>query len=201
METISRYRGYIILSLVFATLFGGYVFYERLPEPETIEIIEPTLEPTRTPGPIQVHVVGAVMRPGVYALPLDSRLFQAVEAAGGMTQEADESRINLADRVRDGQQVLVPARGATVPPGPTPLASGASTVTSQGNHARGSRININVASVPELESLPGIGAVYAQRIVAYRQESGPFRQTADIMNVKGIGPACYERIKERITID
>ena len=198
---ISRFRGYIILSLVYAALFGGYVVFQRLPKPEPIEIIVPTLEPTPTRGPIQVHVAGAVMRPGVYALSPDSRVFHVVEAAGGMTQEADEARVNLADRIHDGQQVLVPVRGATMPPSPTPLALGTDATALQDSPASGSRININSASVPELESLPGIGAVYAQRIVAYRQESGPFQQTADIMNVKGVGPACYELIKDQITIE
>ena len=141
------------------------------------------------------------MRPGVYALSPDSRVFHVVEAAGGMTQEADEARVNLADRVRDGQQVLVPAHGATLPPSPTPLAAGTDGVAVQNAHSSGARININMASVPELESLPGIGAVYAQRIVAYREANGPFLQTEDIMNVNGIGPACYERIQDQITVD
>jgi len=78
MEAILRHRGYIILSLVYAIIFGGYVLCERRPQPEPIEIVDPTAASTLTPTPIQVHVTGAVCRPGVYALPSGSRLLQAV---------------------------------------------------------------------------------------------------------------------------
>ena len=92
METLLRHRGYVIISLVYLTLFGAYVLYERRPRPEPIEIIVPTAAPTPTPGPIQVHVAGDDDDPGVYVLAPNSRLFQAVEAAGGLTGDADAAQ-------------------------------------------------------------------------------------------------------------
>ena len=197
METISHYRGYVLLTLLFSILFGSYVLYDRLPRPEPLEIIQPTPAPTPTEGPIRVHVTGAVHRPGVYDLPAGSRLIEAVEAAGGMTVEADGERINLADHISDGQQVFVPRRDTPIPPSPTPMNVAAAADRSG---SMGVLVNINTASVAELETLPGIGPTYAERIVAYREMHGPFEEPAQIMNVKGIGPACYERIKTMISV-
>lgn len=200
METLLRYRGYAILTLIYAIVFGGYVLYERRPQPEPIEIVEPTMVPTSTPSPIHVHVTGAVQRPGLYVLSPASRLAQALEAAGGMTSDADQERVNLADRVLDGQQVYVPTRGTPPPPSPTPCASAHSqAVLSSGDVL--SRININKASLAELDTLPGIGPAYAQRIVAYREANGPFADPSEIVKVKGIGQVTYDRIKELITVD
>ncbi len=193
MEAILRYRGYIILSLVYAVIFGGYVVYERRPQPEPIEIVEPTAASTPTPAPLQVHVTGAVRQPGVYVLPPGSRLLQAVEAAGGLADDATQEGINLAAYVRDGQQVYIPARGAAAQP------ESASRSIAPVTDANG-LVDINTATADELESLPGIGATYAERIIAYRQEHGPFTDPAQIMEVKGIGPACYEEIKSLITV-
>jgi len=193
MEAILRHRGYIILSLVYAIIFGGYVLCERRPQPEPIEIVDPTAASTLTPTPIQVHVTGAVCRPGVYALPSGSRLLQAVEAAGGLADNAAQESINLAAYVRDGQQVYIPAQGDP------PQAGSASPNTAPDADAN-RLVNINTASAEELESLPGIGSTYAERIIAYRQEHGPFTDPAQIMEVKGIGPARYEEIKSLITV-
>ncbi|OGO06305.1 MAG: hypothetical protein A2Y73_05360 [Chloroflexi bacterium RBG_13_56_8] len=200
MQTLLRYRSYAILTLIYTIALGGYVFYDRLPQPDPIEIIEPTVAPTLTPSPIHVHVAGAVKNPGVYVLSPESRIVQAVEAAGGMTADADERGVNLADLVRDGQQVYVPAQGEAPLPSPTPYASVQSqAISPTGNTDQ--QININAASAMELDTLPGIGPVYAQRIIDYRQTQGPFAEPAEIMKVKGIGPTTYEHIKERITVD
>lgn len=191
-----RYRGYIILTLVYAIMFGGYVLYERRPQPEPIEIIEPTRASTPTPALIQVHVSGAVRRPGVYSLSPESRLAQAIEAAGGLADDADQERVNLAAHVQDAQQIVIPVKGATLVPSPVP-----SLVTrSSGAGDSVSLVNLNTATAEELETLPGIGPVYAQRIIAYRNEHGPFTDPAQIMQVQGIGPARYEQIKSRITV-
>jgi len=203
MESLSRYRGYIALTLLYASLLGGYILYDRKPQPEPIEIIEPTVveTPTPTPAPIQVHVVGAVRRPGVYTLPPESRLFQAVAAAGGMTEDADQERINLAERIYDGQQVYVPRRGTPIPPSPTPMTAASNSRGGQQPAGITQKININTATAAELETLPGIGPVYAERIIAYRQEHGPFKDPAEIKKVKGIGQARYEQLKALITVN
>ena len=140
----------------------------------------------------------AVVEPGVYTLSPDSRLHEAVAAAGGVADDADSARINLADRVYDGQQVYVPARGARPPPQPTPGMAGVSPSGGAKETVAGGFIDINTASASELEALPGIGPTYAQRVIAYRQTNGPFSDPADIMRVKGIGPACFNRIKDQI---
>ncbi|HUV93573.1 MAG TPA: helix-hairpin-helix domain-containing protein [Anaerolineae bacterium] len=200
MPTPLRYRGYIILTLIYAIFFAGYVVYERRPQPEPIQIIDPTPTPTQTPTPIHVHMTGAVQRPGVYLLPPQSRLFQAVDAAGGLTSDADPERVNLADRIQDAQQVFIPRLGKTPPPSPTPIAASLSRSTESGQLGHG-LININTASAAELDAMPGIGPVYAARIIAYREAHGPFSSPAEIVQVKGIGTATYEEIKSRITVD
>ena len=194
VEALLRHRGYIILTLIYAIMFGGYVLYERRPQPEPIEIIEPTRAPTLTPAPIQVYVSGAVRQAGVYSLPPGSRLLQAIEAAGGLAADADQERINLAAYVQDAQQIVIPAKGATLSPSHTLPA------VSRGGGESDGMVNLNTATVEELETLPGIGPVYAQRIIAYRNEHGPFTDPAQIMEVQGIGPARYEQIKSRITV-
>jgi len=200
METLSRYRGYVILTLIYAIVFAGYVLYDRWPQPEPIEIIEPTPTPTYTPLPIHVHVIGAVQHPGVYLLPPASRLFQAVEAAGGLASDADPERVNLADRLVDGRQVFIPRMGTSPPPSPTPIA-GSPGLGAESTKAGLGLININTASAAELDALPGIGSAYARRIIAYRKAHGPFASPDQIMQVKGIGKATYEKIKDRITVD
>jgi competence protein ComEA len=211
MNTFARYRGYAILSLVFTIIFGGYILWERWPQPEPITIIVPTATsgptpttaaPSPTPAPLRVHVAGAVQRPGVYILSPDDRLIDAIDAAGGLAINADPARINLADFLRDGQQIFVPYEQTPVPPSPTPLPTpSAATQVDQQPATAGGLMNINTASAAELETLPGIGPVYAERIIAYRDEHGPFADPIEIMQVKGIGPASYEQIKERIITD
>ena len=200
MPTLLRYRGYVILTLIYVIVFAGYVVYERRPQPEPIQIIDPTPTPTQTPMPIHVHMTGAVQRPGVYLLPPESRLYQAVDAAGGLTSDADPERVNLADRIQDAQQVFIPRLGKTPPPSPTPIAASLSRTTESGQLGHG-LININTASAADLDALPGIGPVYAARIIAYREAHGPFPSPAEIVQVKGIGTATYEKIKGRITVD
>jgi competence protein ComEA len=195
MEAWRRYRGYILFSLVYLILFGGYVLYERRPQPEPLLISEPTLAPTRLVT-VQVHVAGAVRQPGVYALPAEARLLQAIEAAGGLADEADAERLNLAERLRDGQRIYVTRSGATAP---APLTPETRSVAVGGLGPGSGLVNLNTATAAELDALPGIGPAYAERIIAYRAAHGPFRHTADLMQVQGIGTATYERIKALIT--
>jgi competence protein ComEA len=197
MDRLLRYRDYIILSLLWAVFFGGYVLYDHWPRPEPIEIIEPTALPAPTDAPIQVHVAGAVRRPGVYALPPGSRLLQAVEAAGGLTEEADPNQANLAERLADGQQVYIPGRGTPALPHPTPLAQPARAADVP---LAGGAVNINTASAAELDALPGIGPTLAERIIAYRRDHGPFSEPSQIMEVQGIGQGVYEGISKLITV-
>ena len=199
MSIIRRYRGYVTLSLVFVLAFGGYVLYDRLPRPAPVEIIIPSPTPTHTPMPLQVHVTGAVVHPGVYALPPNSRLVDAIRAAGGMLANADPGRLNLAAFLQDSQQIAVPCIDAPMLAEPPRRATGTLSMGAAGTGTAG-KININEASAAELEALPGIGPALAQRILDERQANGPFQRSEDITRVNGIGPSCCERIAPLICV-
>jgi competence protein ComEA len=151
-----------------------------------------TLRPVPTDKPIVVHITGAVPRPGVYALPQGARVQDGISAAGGFLAEADKSNINLAQLLDDGEKLDIPFIEGGAPIVATPLPQVVATTTEL--------ININTASAAELDSLPGIGPTTAQKIIDYRTQNGPFVSTEDIINVSGIGPGTYERIKDLITV-
>ena len=153
------------------------------------------LQPPPTTAPLVVDVAGAVPRPGVYEFPAGSRIKDAVQAAGGLLAEADKSSLNLAAPLEDGQRLTIPYLGGMEPtPPPFVLSSGG------GTNNTGQLIDINSATVEELDGLPGIGPTLAQAIVDYRNEFGPFFAIEDIMFVDGIGPDTFEAIKDLITV-
>ncbi len=150
------------------------------------------LRPPPTPLPIEVHVAGAVALPGVYSLTPDSRVEDAIMAAGGFSSMADQQALNLAAFLQDGSRVYVPF---LVTPQPTqPRSSKEPTPTAH------FPVDINTATLAELDSLPGIGPVTAQAIIDYRNQNGIFKRIQDIDNVPGIGPTIYGRIKDLITV-
>lgn len=151
-----------------------------------------TLRPVPTDQPIVVHITGAVPRPGVYALPEGARVQDVISAAGGFLAEADKATINLARILEDGEMLDIPYTEGFSPVIPTE----APVVVEPSSEL----IDINTASSVELESLPGIGPTTAQKIIDYREQNGPFLSIEDIINVSGIGPGTYERIKLLITI-
>ena len=183
-----------ILNLVSGILFGLFVaaviwVVSRNPSGEAV-----TLRPVPTEKPIVVHITGAVPRPGVYALPEGARVQDVISAAGGFLAEADKEFINLARVLEDGEMLEIPYAAGYSPVIPTPVQN----VITSGPDT--DLININTASSLELESLPGIGPTTAGKIIAYREENGPFFSIEDIINVSGIGPGTYERIKDLITV-
>jgi competence protein ComEA len=149
------------------------------------------LSPFPTPVPPQVYVTGEVVQPGVYQLPAGSRIEDAIQAAGGLTLEADEAGINLARLVVDGMQISVPPRGMP--------ASEASDRPGEQNLSLEFPININSATPEQLMLLPGIGLTRAQDIIAYRDNEGPFVSIKQIQEVPGIGEGIYNQIKDLIT--
>ena len=185
---------YIIIGILVGLLFAGGIYAStREPVGEPVE-----LRPAPTPEPLRVHVAGAVVRPGVYDLDEGSRVADAVEAAGGFVVEADKNALNLAAFLEDGERLDIPYVAGFVPDEeqgfvvvtegtPSPLAGD-------------DLININTASVDELDQLPGIGETTAIRIIDYRTANGPFATIEDIINVSGIGTATYEEIKDLITV-
>ena len=136
-----------------------------------------------TPRLIVVDVAGAVARPGLYRLPRGARVADAVARAGGLTRRAERSAVNLAAPLADGQQVLVAPRGA----------SGAAG--SAGGGGTSGPVSLNAATAEQLDTLPGIGPVTAQKIIQYRQEHGPFTSVEGLDAIPGIGPARLENLK------
>lgn len=145
---------------------------------------------TAAPVPLVVHVDGAVAVPGVHEVVLGSRVVDAIEAAGGLTEDADRSRLNLALLVEDEQRVWVPRIGEEEPSVVTPTGGGGSS-----SSADGGIVDINHASAAELEALPGIGPSLAAAIVDHRQRQGPFSSIEELLTVVGIGPAKLEQLR------
>ncbi|MGX7675729.1 helix-hairpin-helix domain-containing protein [Plantactinospora sp. DSM 117369] len=131
---------------------------------------------------VVVAVAGKVRRPGLVRLPAGARVADALESAGGALPGVDVALLNLARKVTDGELILV---GVTPPPGAGPA---------------GGKVNLNTATVAQLDALPGVGPVLAQRIVAHREEHGGFRSVADLRQVTGIGDARYEDLKDLVTV-
>jgi len=135
-----------------------------------------------------VHVVGAVRRPGLFRLKDGTRVADAVARAGGPTRRADLSAVNLAAPLVDGQQVIVPRRGP-----------GGMTAALAGTSAPGSKVSLASATAEQLDELPGIGPVTAEKIVDWRTTHGPFRSVDDLDDVPGIGPARIEQLRDLVT--
>lgn len=157
--------------------------------------------PSVTPEPqeIFVDVCGAVNQPGVYEMDLDSRVFQAIEAAGGMTEEASGISVNQVQPLSDGQQVYVPTvqeaeEGSFVPAVPETTGTGESMGTEDGI------VNLNTADAETLKTLSGIGDSKAQAILAYREEHGGFSSIEEIMQVPGIKESTFSMIKDKIAV-
>lgn len=135
-------------------------------------------------APVVVDVAGAVRRPGLYRLARGTRIADAIALAGGVTRRADRNAVNLAAPVADGEQIVVPARGA----GTTGASSGAGPSPT-------APLDLNTASLEQLDALPGIGPTTAQKILDYRQAHGPFHSVADLDAVPGIGRGRIEQLK------
>jgi len=167
------------------------------PNPTTPSVVQPSAGqgPSQTmaaSGTILVHVAGWVAEPGVVSIPEGGRVGDAVAAAGGVRAGADLDGINLADVVEDGEQVSVPGPGQSegVESGRDPAGS----VTEDG------RVRLNDATTAELESLPGVGPVLAERIVDHREASGRFEQVEDLLDVSGIGEAKLAALRDHVVV-
>lgn len=144
-------------------------------------------------GQVTVHVGGAVAAPGVVTLPDGSRVADAVAAAGGVTADADPGGLNLARVLQDGEQVLVPVVGAA-----GGLAAG--DAAAEGAITSDGRVDLNRATVAELETLPGVGPVLAARIAAWRDEHGPFTEPGQLREVSGIGERTFQAMVDAVLV-
>ena len=144
-----------------------------------------------------VHVCGEVANPGIYELPAGSRIYEAVKAAGGFTENAEEESVNLASPIEDGVQIRIYSKEET-----ETLAAGAAPFDGFEASGEGKEpvVNLNTATKEELMTLSGIGESRAEDIIRYREENGGFQNIEDIMKVSGIKDAAFQKIKDRITV-
>ncbi|MGY1603063.1 ComEA family DNA-binding protein [Geodermatophilus sp. SYSU D00815] len=190
-------RSLWIAGLLAALLLAGWTWLDR-PRVEPVAPAEPSgAAPTDAPSvgaaaetasTVVVSVVGLVARPGLVTVPSGSRVADAVAAAGGLLPEADPASVNLAAVVTDGQQIAVGVPGA---PGAAPAGSPAGTA---------GPLDLNAATEADLDALPGIGPVLAQRIVAHRERQGRFTTVEQLDDVPGIGPAIYAQLVDLVTV-
>ncbi|EIW01469.1 helix-hairpin-helix domain-containing protein [Thermoanaerobacter siderophilus] len=201
MPYFSKKQQYAIVAILcFILAFSGYVIYKNYKlknefvvnasnESVPVERIVESEENKEKPLEIKVYVTGLVKNPGVYTMKEGERIIDAINKAGGPLEEADLTNINLAQKVKDEQMIIVPKKGETNNISPT------STIQ------KNEKININTATKEELQTLPGIGPVTAERIIEFRENKGSFKKIEDIMNVPRIGPKMFEQIKDKITVD
>lgn len=178
----------VVLAIVGRTLAGAGA---SPPQPPA-ELV--AARPGTTAPPLVVHVVGAVAAPGLYRLRGGSRVADAVTRAGGATADADTAAVNLAAPLADGMQVLIPRRAADA----AGAAAAGDGAASAGTVAQ-PRVSLNSATVEELDALPGVGLVTAQRIVDWRTANGGFRAVDDLDAVPGIGPTRVEQLRDLVT--
>ena len=185
---------YILLMLVVLGLGGTMYGYYTSGDAITLDTAEKTEE--RREERLTVYVTGAVNQAGVVTLPGNARVLDAVNACGGMLPTADADNVNLAQPLRDGQQIRVPTKVAAPQPAETEtLAKSSGRPTPPG-----AKVNINTADEASLDTLPGIGPATAKRIIDYRQSEGPFQTLEDLKKVRGIGEAKFAKLKDMITL-
>jgi competence protein ComEA len=191
---ISRRRALVVACVLVVVLIGGGRLLSRggSAAPPPPAILPPATTST-TPARVVVHVVGAVRHAGLYRLSQGDRVADAVARAGGATHKADLSLVNLAALVSDGEQVVVPRRGAASAGGGGAAGAGAGAT----GVATGP-VHLNSATVEQLDTLPGVGPVTAQKIVDYRQKHGAFTSVDELDAVPGIGPARLDELRDLV---
>ncbi len=194
--------GVAIAGVILSALLVAVFFVSRSTtgdiqsEPAASTIMSSSTSTTTTTGPgVVVDVGGAVRQPGVYRLPIGSRVVDALEAAGGPADSIDLDQINLAAPVADGQRVWITRRGELPPPSATASVSGGSS----GNASNGP-LDLNSATIEQLDALAGIGPTTAKAIIDRRTQLGRFRSVDDLLTVKGIGSSKLESIRSSVVV-
>jgi len=185
---------YAAAALAIALIGARYLKQERDPPTTTAHPAGVKVARGGGGGPAYVHVTGAVRRPGVYRVPSWARLDAAIRRAGGATARADLQGVNLAAKVADGQQVIVPARVA----GGGAAAAAAEETVPAAPGAVAAPISLNTATVEQLDQLEGIGPTTAQKILDWRKQHGGFRSVEDLQQISGIGPKRFESLKDKV---
>ncbi len=192
-KIISMFYGILVLAVGFsACAREETVYLEQIQEAsEETEAVTP--DESREPAFCCVYVCGAVVNPGVYTLPADARICDALKAAGGFDETAAKEAVNLAGRIQDAEQIRIP----TV----EEFASETAAYENASGIGSGGRVNLNTATKEELMTVPGIGSSKAESILAYRMEHGCFADVRDIMKIAGIKEGIFEKIKDSITVN
>ena len=205
---------YIILFIMIITIV--YYFYSTLYSNDfsyiddtlssnTINLIEDNIDFSEDDDQINtivVYICGAVKENKVISLKENSRICDAIDAVGGLTDDADLSNINLAYMLEDGEKIYIPKKGEEIKIDSSISSNIPSSSYSNysSTNEKNNKININKATQTELETIPGIGPSTALKIINYREENGKFKSIEDIKNISGIGDAKYEKIKNYISI-
>ena len=191
----------LVILLIGANYLRGQL---SAPAHEETAAVTIGLKEDHTTSRLKVHVVGAVARPGLYEIDAGSRVADALEKAGGATPAADLNLINLAAKLADGQQLVVPEKGDTagLATGATAASGAGSAGGTAGTGATAVKqpINLNTATTEQLDALDGIGPKTAQKIIEYREAHGGFNSVEELMEVPGIGAAKFEQIKNQVVI-
>lgn len=201
----ARVKWLIIISVILLAMGTGFFIRKNRSGPTeilTLATAVPTPAETQiaeTPSPVPtiwVYVVGEVKQPGVYALSSGAMVSEAIEAAGGFTEQGDTEAINLVAILGENTMIKIPAKGERIADSTWLISGSTSDQTAQS----AGKININTASQEELCTLSGIGENTAKKIISYRESKGPFQTIEDIMNVPGIKESKFEAIKEDICV-
>ncbi|MBE3570095.1 MAG: helix-hairpin-helix domain-containing protein [Bacillales bacterium] len=214
MELLQRYR----IPALIATSIGILLFFyyqtghkERLDQPSIVmpkeeakenthkKSIEEKVEEESKPQLVMIDVKGAVMRPGIYEATSNDRIYDIVQKAGGFRKEADQTKVNLAQKLQDEMVVYIPKVGEKEPTAISQRVPSAKPANS-GNGQGEILVNINTATAEELQNLPGIGKTRAQSIIEYRETNGPFQKVEDLKNISGIGDKTYDKLKDKVTL-
>lgn len=172
-----------VVGVLTAALGAGAWFGGKPPAPPPLSVAS-TAGTSAASGSITVHLAGAVRRPGLVEVAIGARVADAVAAAGGAAADADLDALNLAAPLADGQQVVVPRRGAGAAAAP----------------AGDGRVRLNQASAEELQTLPGVGPVTAAQIIAHRDQHGPFTAVEDLLDVPGIGEGKLAALRDAVVV-
>ncbi|MCY7784006.1 MULTISPECIES: helix-hairpin-helix domain-containing protein [unclassified Bacillus (in: firmicutes)] len=204
MIWLNQHKKAIILAAT-AAVFAAFIFIlasEKNKEPVKQAVSTETKKPEvkqeavkdESNETIVIDIKGAVKHPGVYEMRTGDRVSQAIEKAGGTSEQADDMQVNLAELLQDGTVVYIPKKGEE-----SAVSQGTGgAVKSDGG--KGSLVNINTATLEELQGISGVGPSKAEAIIAYREENGRFQTIEDITKVSGIGEKSFEKIKSSITV-
>ncbi|MFD2133612.1 helix-hairpin-helix domain-containing protein [Pseudogracilibacillus auburnensis] len=199
---IKLIKRHLVMIIVAIVVLGG-IFYMKKEEPldvqteadfeQAIELVDEEVEAEQLDTSIIVDIKGEVQKPGVYEVDQHVRVSDAISIAGGFTEDADQTQMNLAQRVHDEMVIIVPKEGEEIIAVSTP---GETTTTDEDRN----KIRINQATLEEIQTLNGIGPKKAQAIIDYREEHGSFQSVEDLIEVNGIGEKTVENMKESIIV-